>query len=233
MRFHNRNFFHKNADLYRGTITKSSSDGQTSGNEFIPSCPAPFSFTKYHSTFCNSIYVFFYYLIKLVANIVPSLKKESVNFKTVGSPSSLCPLYVFLDNGKKFRLHPLYDRLCLLHRKDLKLNPKSKRPSVGREKKCIAAFSILRQASKISSFCISDRCKCVQNRSQCVPLNKTCKGVFGQLLSKTTSFLVSQIDQQIAAARVSKRDLKVLSFPGYQLSNKLWTFKGGLIPSTI
>jgi len=134
MRFHNRNFFHKNADLYRGTITKSSSDGQTSGNEFIPSCPAPFSFTKYHSTFCNSIYVFFYCLIKLVANIVPSLKKESVNFKIVGSPSSLCPLYVFLDNGKKFRLHPLYDRLSLLHRKDLQLNPKSKRPSVGSEK---------------------------------------------------------------------------------------------------
>jgi len=101
MRFHNRNFFHKNADLYWGTITKSSSDGQTSGNEFIPSCPAPFSFTKYHSTFCNSIYVFFYYLIKLVANIVPSLKKELVNFKTVGSPSSLCPPIRFFRQWKQ------------------------------------------------------------------------------------------------------------------------------------
>jgi len=98
MRFHNRNFFHKNnADLYWWTITKSSSDGQTSGNEFIPSCPAiswsPFSFTNITQPFVILFVFFFYCLIKLVANLVPSFlkKKNQSTSKPFGSPSSLCP----------------------------------------------------------------------------------------------------------------------------------------------
>lgn len=38
-----------------------------------------------------------------------------------------------------------------------------------------------------------------QNRSQCVALNKTYKNDFGVRLLKTESYLVSYIDQEMAA----------------------------------
>ena len=44
------------------------------------------------------------------------------------------------------------------------------------------------------------RCNCAHTRSQCVPLNNTCKKDFGLHLLKTTLFLVSHIAQHNDAA---------------------------------
>ena len=76
------------------------------------------------------LFMFFLLFNKACSKYRAVLKKKNQSTSNpLDQPQACGPLYGFLDNGKKFRLHPLYDRLCLQHRKDLKLNPKSKRPS--------------------------------------------------------------------------------------------------------
>ena len=64
-------------------------------------------------------------------------------------------------------------------------------------KKQRADISSKRHAWINLSFWSSMRCNCVQWRNQYVPLNKTCKKVFGWHLLKTISFLLSQITGNI------------------------------------
>ena len=60
----------------------------------------------------------------------------------------------------------------------------------------IVAFSSLRHASMMIDCCTSHRCNWAQNRSQYVPLKRTCKRDFSLHLSRTSSFLISQIDNK-------------------------------------
>ena len=66
-------------------------------------------------------------------------------------------------------------------------------------KNCIAKVSMLWLAAPFSHQCAA----IAHNRSQCVPLKNTCKKVFGRQLLNTISFLVSKINQHIAAAPIN------------------------------
>lgn len=65
-----------------------------------------------------------------------------------------------------------------------------------------------------------------------VPLNSTCKKVFGQYLSKTTLFRDSHIVQQIATAPVSKNKIGLFPPLADHVENKSCISNGGEIPNT-
>jgi hypothetical protein len=79
----------------------------------------------------------------------------------------------------------------------------------------------------------SSRCNLAHWRSQCIPLNRTCKKDFGLHLSKTTLFLVSQIAHQRAAAAVRSNKL-CLDPPNFdQWLNISSILVGFVMPNTI
>ena len=97
-------------------------------------------------------------------------------------------------------------------------------------KKQIADISSKRHAWINLSFLFSPRCNCAQWHNQYVPLNETCKKVFGWHLLKTISFLKSQITQHIADMPVNKYKFGLRPPCFNQWLNKSSTSFGGAKP---
>ena len=95
---------------------------------------------------------------------------------------------------------------------------------------CKAEDSISWQASTSRSLWSPVCCNRAHDRSQYVPMKSSCKKVFGLQLLNTASFLVSQIDQQIAVAPVNNNILCLCPPCLDQLLNKSSIFTGGGIP---